>query len=351
MNQNKRMILKQIWLNFIRVYIRLGLFFYYKKIKLVNIENVPKTGAVMFLGNHQNALMDALFIAARSGRFTYFLTRASVFQNVIIEKILRSLLMIPVYRVRDGWSKISKNKAIFRDCGKLLGQNNALSLFPEGSHNIKRMVRPLSKGFTRIIHEALDQYPDIELNLVPVGFNYKNAEKFGDSVSIYFGDPITVKSEDTANKTESVAVLKEMVYNNLCHLTTNVPTDNYVATHSKLEQLNVDFLNPLAVNNCIASNFEFCETSKSVEVSMIKKFFKFWLIIALIVPYLIWKFKVQTKIKEIEFMATFRFALAITLVPIFVLTISLILLFLVSFKLALMYFFSVILLTLLAVKL
>jgi 1-acyl-sn-glycerol-3-phosphate acyltransferase len=194
------MILKSLWLHFIRIYIRLGLFFYYKEIKLVNVESVPKTGAVMFLGNHQSALMDALFIAAKSGRFTYFLTRASVFQNVIIEKILRSLLMIPVYRVRDGWNKISKNNAIFKDCGELLGQNNALSLFPEGNHNIKRMVRPLSKGFTRIIHEALDQYPDLELNLVPVGFNYKHAEKFGDSVSLYFGNPITLKSADIAKK-------------------------------------------------------------------------------------------------------------------------------------------------------
>ena len=345
------MILKSLWLHFIRIYIRLGLFFYYKKIKLVNKESVPKTGAVMFLGNHQSALMDALFIAARSGRFTYFLTRASVFQNAIIEKILKSLLMIPVYRVRDGWNKISKNNAIFKDCGKLLGQNNALSLFPEGNHNIKRMVRPLSKGFTRIIHEALDQYPDLELNLVPVGFNYKHAEKFGDSVSLYFGNPITLKSADIAKKTESVVVLKEMVYNNLCQLTTNIPVDNYDTTLSKLEQLNVDFLNPVAVNNCIASNFKECEPSQSVDVSMIKKFFKFWLIIALIVPYLIWKFKVQTKIKDIEFMATFRFALAITLVPIYLLVLTLIVFVFAGIKLALVYFIGVFILTLLAVKL
>jgi len=345
------MILKQLWLHFIRAYIRLGLFFYYKKIKLVNIESVPKTGAVMFFGNHQNALMDALFIAARSGRFTYFLTRASVFQNLIIEKILRSTLLIPVYRVRDGWNKISKNNAIFKDCGELLGKNNALSLFPEGNHNIKRRVRPLSKGFTRIIHEALDQNPDLDLSLVPVGFNYKHAEKFGDSVSIYFGNPITLKSADIANKKESVVVLKEMVYNNLCQLTTNIPIDHYDSTLRKLKQLNIDFLNPVAVNNCISSNFKDCAPSQSKDVPLIKKFFKFWLIIALIVPYLIWKFKVQTKIKEIEFMATFRFALAITLVPIYLLVLTLIVLVFAGVKLALVYFISVIILTLLAVKL
>lgn len=343
--------MKHLWLHLVRSYIRLGLFFFYKKIKLVNIESVPKAGAVLFLGNHQNALMDALLIATKSGRFSYFLTRASVFQNRFVSKVLESLLLLPVYRLRDGWNNLSKNNAIFSTSAKLLSQDRAVVIFPEGSHNIKRMVRPLSKGFTRIIHEALDQYPDLDLNLVPVGFNYKHAEKFGDSVFIYFGNPITLKSADTAHKTESVVVLKEMVYNNLCHLTTNIPAEDYEIALQKLEQLNADFLNPVSVNKCIASNFIDCEPSQSVDVSLIKKFFKFWLILALIVPYLIWKFKVQTKIKEVEFMATFRFALAITLVPIYLLAIILIVLVFAGIKLALVYLIGVVLLALLAVKL
>ena len=100
------MILKQLWLHFVRAYIRLGLFFYFKKIKVVNVDKVPKKGAVLFLANHQNALLDALLIATRSGRFSYFLTRASVFQNALISSILKSLLMLPVYRIRDGWQNM-----------------------------------------------------------------------------------------------------------------------------------------------------------------------------------------------------------------------------------------------------
>ena len=70
-----------------RTFLRVALFFYYKKIKIVNLENVPKTGAVLFLGNHHNALMDPLLIATKCGRFSYFLTRASVFKNKIIDKV------------------------------------------------------------------------------------------------------------------------------------------------------------------------------------------------------------------------------------------------------------------------
>ena len=334
-----------------RTFLRVALFFYYKKIKIVNPENVPKTGAVLFLGNHHNALMDPLLIATKCGRFSYFLTRASVFKNKIIAKALKSLLMLPVYRIRDGWSSISKNKFIFETSATLLGHEKALTLFPEASHNLKRTVRPLSKGFTRIVHKAIEQNPELNLNLVPIGFNYKNAEKFGDSVSIYFGEPLTITIKDTINKTKSKVDLRYKIYKRLCKLTTHIDPENYDTTIQKLENLNVDFLNPEAVNHCIKNNFKECERASKLELSILKKFFKFCLILLLIIPYLIWKLGVQPKIKEAEFTATFRFAIAITIVPIYLLAVSCLLFVFASFKLALFYFFSVLVLTLLSVKL
>ena len=89
------------------------MFFYFKRIHVHNVENVPKDKPVLLLANHQNALLDALLIATKCGRFSYFLTRAAVFKKSFIGKILKSLQMLPVYRVRDGWSTISNNNAIF----------------------------------------------------------------------------------------------------------------------------------------------------------------------------------------------------------------------------------------------
>lgn len=345
------MILKYLWLHLIRSYIRLGLFFYYKKIKLVHLDRVPKKGAVIFLGNHQNALMDALLIASKCGRFTYFLTRASVFKNPIFSRILKSLLMLPVYRIRDGWQNISKNKAIFETSAQLVGNGNAISLFPEGSHHINRTVRPLSKGFTRIVFETLEQYPNTDMHLVPVGLNFVHAEKFGDSVSMNFGTPIKITSEITNDKAKSIDALKLAVSNSLCKLTTHIEPDGYEKTLKQLEDLNVDFLNPEAVNRCIASDFKNCEPNRQSDFSILKRFFKFWLIIALLVPYLVWKLAIETKIKEIEFVGTFRFVVVITLVPIYILCLTAILFLLFSMKLALWYILIVFVLAILAIKL
>jgi len=305
----------------------------------------------LFLSNHQNALLDALLIATKNGRFSYFLTRASVFKNPVIRKILKSLLMLPVYRIRDGWANLSRNNAIFNKSAKLLKDGNAIVIFPEGSHNIRRTVRPLSKGFTRIIFETFESCSDLNLQLVPVGLNFVQAEKFGDSASIYFGSPISITSEETKDVNAATDNLRQIIFDKLCQLTTHIDPDHYDTTLEKLEELQVDFLDPESINRCLASNFKQCKASPSKDFSILKRFFKFWLILALMVPYLIWKFVFLPKIKEIEFTSTFRFAIAISLAPIYVLILFIVLLFLVSLKWALLYFFGVLVLALLAIKL
>ena len=338
--------MKQLWLHSVRLYLKIGLFFYFKKITVVNADKVPKDGAVLLLANHQNALLDALLIATNSGRFSYFLTRASVFNNKLISKILKSLLMIPVYRIRDGWGNLTKNNSVFSSTAKLLSKQKAIVIFPEGSHNLKRTVRPLSKGFTRIIFETLNDFPDTKITLVPVGVNFVHAERFADSTLLNFGNAIVVD----ANSTKSASELKETIFKELCQLTTHINSDDYDETLKKLEHLNVDFLNPDAVNTCIASNFKTCKAVKK-ESNTFKKLFKVLLIINLFLPYLLWKKVFQPKINEIEFTSTFRFAIAISVVPIFLVLIMVLLSLTIGVKFAIMYLLNVLVLTLLAVKL
>jgi 1-acyl-sn-glycerol-3-phosphate acyltransferase len=343
--------MKKLWLHSIKVYIQLGLFFYFKKIKVYHIENIPKDKPVLLLSNHQNALLDALLIAVKCGRFTYFLSRASVFKKSIISAILNSLQMLPVYRVRDGWGTITNNTAIFETCSKLLHKNEAIVVFPEGNHNLNRTVRPLSKGFTRIVFNTLEKFPEIDLQLVPVGVNFRNAKQCPDSTSLFFGKPITARSFVSENRNTDVINLKEKIKTEVSKLTTHIPAENYNETLQKLDALHVDYLSPKDVNACIANNFEGCKQKPKSQLNGLKSFLKGLLILNLFLPYLIWKYVVQPKIKEPEFIATFRFVVAITLVPIYLLMLVFVLSVLFSLKLALLYIFGVLLLSLLAIKL
>ena len=343
--------MKKLWLHSVRNYLRLGMFFYFKRIHVHNVENVPKDKPVLLLANHQNALLDALLIATKCGRFSYFLTRAAVFKKSFIGKILKSLQMLPVYRVRDGWSTISNNNAIFESCSEILNNEEAIVIFPEGSHNLARRVRPLSKGFTRIVFDTLEKYPDLDLQLVPIGLNFNKAENCPDSTSIFFGDPFAAKDFIRDNKNEGVVKIKETVHNKIKSLTTHIPQENYVENVQKLNSLNVDFLKPQEVNLCLKSNFSNCSSKSRNKTHYLSKFFIMLLKLNLIIPYAIWKLILKPKVKELEFLSTFRFAVALTLVPLYLLVITFVIISFYTVSIGLIYLISSFLLALFAIKL
>lgn len=343
-------LLKKIWLHGFKAYLSLGLFFYFKKIKVYNVEKLPRNESVLILCNHQNALLDALLIATKSGRFVHFLTRASVFKKSFVDKFLRSLQMIPVYRVRDGWNNLSLNNEIFTNCSFLLSKNEAVAIFPEGSHNLVRTVRPLSKGFTRIVFETLQKHPETELKLLPVGLNFVQATKSKDSVAMIFGELIDAKNYLADFKNDEIAKLKKDVHTAISNLTTHIPIENYDETIQKLESFNVDFLNPTSVNKCIQSNFNNCEKRSKNSENWLQISLMFLLKLVLFPPYLIWKFYAQPKIKEIEFTSTFRFAIALTIVPLWIIVVALGLTFLFCWIIGVGFIIAILILALLAVK-
>lgn len=171
-----------------------GLRFFYKKIKAVGKENLPKDKPILYIPNHQNSFMDALHVAITTKPVIYFLTRAQAFKPDIVGKFLWSINMLPVYRVRDGFSSIQKNNDIFEKCIRYLKNKETVMIFAEANHNLKRRIRPLSKGFTRIAFGAEETHDwDLDLQIVPVGINYARHRKAGNTVQVNYGEPIPVK--------------------------------------------------------------------------------------------------------------------------------------------------------------
>lgn len=310
--------MKLLWLRFVQFYLTLGFQFYYKKIEAVYLKEIPKDKAVLFLSNHQNALLDPLLITIKSTRKNYFLTRAAVFKNPTVAKILNSLQMLPVYRMVDGVNTIKKNRKIFTFCTKLLNQKKSIILFPEGSHSLNRKVRPLKKGAARIIEETLQNYPNTEIIIIPIGVNYQNPKAYGDSMSIHFGNHISPNEFWNGSQLNMVE-LNNSISRELKLLTTHIESKSDYKLHlDKLNDLKVDFTHPEAVNNCLQNNFLY--SSKKVKhPSILYTFFSTLVKIFYFIPYLIWKKIAFPKVKEDEFIATFRYALIITLAPIYLL--------------------------------
>ncbi|MGY0392920.1 lysophospholipid acyltransferase family protein [Bizionia sp. KMM 8389] len=343
--------MKKIWLYSVRFYIKLGLFFYYRRIHVRGVSHVPKQAPVLLVSNHNNALLDALLIATNSGRFSYFLTRASVFKKPLVNAILRSLNMLPVYRVRDGWNRIGDNHAVFESCIACLADHEAVALFPEGNHHINRTVRPLSKGFTRLVFDTLEHYPDTDLKLVPIGLSYKQADAFADTVLLNFGAVYDAQWYLKADRHVETRRLKTDIWTALTKLTVHIPAELYGETIEVLDAQAVDYLNPEGVNACLASNLEACPKAKKPKYTGLKSVFKFLMCLLLIGPYAIWKGVAVPQIKEVEFVGTFRFGVAISLVPLWLFLVGGILAGTLGIGAGLLYVVLTLLVSLLAVKL
>ncbi|MEQ9266510.1 MAG: 1-acyl-sn-glycerol-3-phosphate acyltransferase [Balneolaceae bacterium] len=215
-----------------------GLQFFYKKVIVDGLENLPKDKPVLFLPNHQNSFMDALLIVANVTHYTFFLTRAQAFNPPIQGKIISSMNMLPVYRVRDGLSSVTKNNEIFQLCIDYLKKNYAILIFPEANHDLRRRIRPLSKGFTRIAFDAEVQNNwEMDLHLIPVGLNYTEHRRSRNKARVVFGEPIKMgefKEAFEENERGASNLLRSRVQDEMKKLTMHVPNLDHYPTHKIL---------------------------------------------------------------------------------------------------------------------
>jgi 1-acyl-sn-glycerol-3-phosphate acyltransferase len=309
-------------------------------------ENIPEKGAVIFIGNHQNALIDAIVVPTTNNRNSHFLTRASAFKIGLVDQILRSLNMIPVYRVRDGVRTIEKNFVVFEQCIEILEQEKAIQIFAEGEHHLKRRIIPLKKGFARIILGTLQKYPDLPIYIVPIGINYDSHLNFPSSTSIYYGKPILANQFIDIKKPDlKFTEITNQVSIALKNLTLHVDDlANYDEIIVKLETMGVDYLNPFEANKMV-ENLDAIPSTEKVKKENFNWYTPLHLLAKLnsVFPLLIWKY-IKPKIKDVVFTNTYRFALITTLFPLFYLIQTAIVYFFFNMKIAVIYLLCSILL-------
>ncbi|MBA22385.1 MAG: hypothetical protein CMP52_03465 [Flavobacteriales bacterium] len=165
--------------------------FYFKKFKIYGLDNIPKSGGVIFSPNHQGAFLDPLIVGTTCGFDLTSLTRSDVFGGVF-QWFLDALKMLPVYRIRDGFGSLKKNQHTFNLCYELLANGKKMMMFSEGGHHNEYYLQRLSKGSSRLALEAQAKSKNSKVYLVPVGINYSHHQLPWQEVHVVYGKPIEV---------------------------------------------------------------------------------------------------------------------------------------------------------------
>lgn len=172
--------------------IRLGFWFFYRKVHIIGLQNIPLDKPVLLVANHPNSFMDALVIAANIPRPTNFMARGDAMKNSILAKIFRAYNIVPVYRISEGKENIDKNIESFDLAIKAIEQNECLLLFGEGLCKNNWDLRPFKKAAARIAYQSWSSHTVAQnLQVVPVGLTYEHFSGGGKSVIVNFGEPIT----------------------------------------------------------------------------------------------------------------------------------------------------------------
>jgi 1-acyl-sn-glycerol-3-phosphate acyltransferase len=166
---------------------------FYRKIIILGRENINPDDNLIFAPNHQNGLMDALAVLFTFRGQPIFLARADIFKRKVTASMLYFLKILPVYRIRDGFSSLKANDEIFLKTIDVIRNKNGLVILPEGDHAGFRRLRQLKKGICRVAFQADEATGfTLKIKIVPVGIEYSNYARFRQVISVVYGKPIEV---------------------------------------------------------------------------------------------------------------------------------------------------------------
>lgn len=203
---------------FLKVLVGFALKIFFKKIFVSGIEHIKHDKPQLIASNHPNGFLEPLVMACYFPKDLHFLVRGDVFDKKWLRPILISTHQIPIFRFRDGFSKLRENAGTMDESFKILLENKNLLIFAEGGTESIKKLRPLQKGIARIAFQVMEKKPDVDLEIIPTGINFTYPTRFNKEVMLLVGSPIKVQPyyEIYLNdKNKAIDLLLSDIYNRM----------------------------------------------------------------------------------------------------------------------------------------
>ena len=141
----------------------------------------------------------------------YFLPEPISSREKLLQQSLYFLKILPVYRIRDGFSSLKGNDEIFLKTIDVLKNKNGLVILPEGDHAGFRRLRQLKKGICRVAFQS-DEATGFTLNIkiIPVALEFSNYSRFRQVLTVAYGKPIEVSEYFDSYKVNPERALNEL---------------------------------------------------------------------------------------------------------------------------------------------
>lgn len=168
---------------------------YFRKIYFSNADRIPTDKPVILAANHPTAFIEPCILACWLEEPLHFMARGDfVLKSNFFKNLYEMYNIIPIYRIQDGgFGKLRDNFSAFAAATEFLRKNKMVLILAEGTTVHEKRLRPIKKGVARVAFGSAEGYPDLDIQIVPVGVNYSDSDKMRSLVMIDFGEPIALK--------------------------------------------------------------------------------------------------------------------------------------------------------------
>ena len=166
---------------------------YFRRMELFHPERVPLGVPVLFVSNHPGSITDSFIIGAMIPRQVHFVATVQLFRFKPLAWLLKQCGIIPVNRLKDDPRAMRSVLDTFEACFKVLEQNGAVGIFPEGITYDDSQLKSVKTGAARMALELEHRHGGrLGLEIVPVGLTYSAKDRYRSEALVHFGDPIRV---------------------------------------------------------------------------------------------------------------------------------------------------------------
>lgn len=206
-----------------KYFVRQGLRWFIADLDRSKLHGHALAGPSIILSNHPNSLFDALVLAVYSPGEIRYLVRGDIFRHPVLNVVLRSLYMLPIYKRGEDPEFEVKNDFTFDACLSYLKDGKHILIFPEGRSDNMWKLRPfVNGGITAIMDRAYRA--DIPLQIQAYVLKYSSFRFVPKAMQVIALDPLDTTDFIVDSRVETVAVIKLL----RARLLTNMIDEPYV---------------------------------------------------------------------------------------------------------------------------
>lgn len=151
------------------------------------VRNIPRTGPVLLVSNHQSYLDPSLVGLGCHRRQFAALARSTLFDHPVFAWIIQMLNAIPV---TQGESDVGA----MRKCIAELNKGQALLIFPEGARTLSGEVEPFETGTMLIIKRAKPTILPVAIEGAFDVWKRGGFPKLHGRIAVKYGEPIPAET-------------------------------------------------------------------------------------------------------------------------------------------------------------